>query len=154
MDWIVFIVLVVLAAASGAVFKPGAWYEGLHKPAWTPPDWAFPLVWTVLYVLIAWAGVLAWRAGASVALGFWAAQWGFNAAWSWLFFGRRRMDLALIDVGLLWLAVIGFMLAAWSASPLAALLFLPYLAWVSTAAALNFTVWRLNPGARADHRRL
>ncbi len=150
MTWFVFIVLVLASAASGAVFKPGAWYARLHKPSWTPPDWAFPVVWTVLYVLIAWAGVIVWKSqGAGPALGFWAAQWVFNTAWSWLFFGRRRMDLAFLDVALLWLSVLGFMIAAWPVSPFASLLFLPYLAWVTTAAALNATVWRLNPEARA-----
>lgn len=149
MDWIVFILLVIAAAASGAVFKPGAWYDALHKPSWTPPDWAFPVVWTLLYALIAWAGVLVWRAeGGALALAFWGGQWVFNTAWSWLFFGRRRMDLAFLDVSLLWLSVAGFSLAAWTVSPLASVLFLPYLAWVSIAACLNLAVWRRNPGAR------
>lgn len=148
-EWTVFIVLVLIAAASGGVFKPGAWYAGLHKPSWTPPDWAFPVVWAALYAAIAWAGVLVWQAeGGGLALIFWGAQWAFNTAWSWLFFGRRRMDLAFVDVTLLWLSVLGFIVTAWPVSPLAGVLFLPYLAWVSVAAALNGTVWRLNPEAR------
>jgi benzodiazapine receptor len=147
MDWVVFIILVFIAAASGAVFKPGDWYRSLDKPAWTPPDGAFPIVWTVLYVLIAWAGVLVWRAGEPLPLVLWGAQWVLNAAWSWLFFGLRRMNWGLIDVCLLWLTIAGFIVAAWPASPLASLLFLPYLAWVSAAAALNRAVLRLNPGS-------
>jgi len=147
--WVVFIALVLASAASGAVFTPGAWYAALRKPSWTPPDWAFPVVWAALYALIAWAGVLVWRAeGGAVALLFWGAQWVFNGAWSWLFFGRRRMGLAFVDVALLWLSVFGFMVFAWPVSPLASALFLPYLAWVSIAAALNRTVWRMNPDAR------
>jgi tryptophan-rich sensory protein len=147
MDWIVFIVLVLGAAASGAVFKPDAWYAGLDKPGWTPPDFVFPLVWGVLYVMIAWAGVLVWRSDAHhLALAMWGAQWVFNAGWSWLFFGRRRMDWAFVDVCLLWLSVLGFMLSAWPLSPLASLLFSPYLVWVTIAAALNRTVWKMNPG--------
>lgn len=148
MTWVVFIGLVLTGATSGAVFKPGAWYAALHKPRWTPPDWLFPLAWGVLYAAIAWAGVLIWKAeGFGIALAFWVAQWVFNTAWSWLFFGKRRMDLAFVDVSLLWLSVAGFMIAAWSVSPLAAVLFLPYLTWVTLAAALNLAVWRRNPGA-------
>ena len=106
------------------------------------------MVWGALYAAIVWAGVLVWRGeGPGLALAFWFAQWAFNTAWSWLFFGRRRMDLAFLDVCLLWLSVAGFAITAWSIAPLASLLFLPYLAWVTVAATLNLTVWRLNPGA-------
>ena len=153
MDWIVFIILVFVAAASGAVFKPGDWYRRLNKPGWTPRSGVFPIVWTVLYVLMAWAGVVVWRAGEPHLLALWGAQWVFNAAWSWLFFGLRRMEWALVDVCLLWLAIAGFIAAAWPASPLASALFLPYLAWVSAAAALNRSVLRLNPGYAANSPR-
>lgn len=146
MDWILFIALVLTAASTGGIFKPDAWYAGLKKPGWTPPDFAFPLVWGVLYAMIVWAGVLVWRSGApTLPLAFWAAQWLFNTAWSWLFFGRRRMDWAFVDVCLLWLSVLGFMVTAWSAAPLASLLFIPYLLWVTIAATLNRTVWVMNP---------
>ena len=144
----VFIGVVILAAASGAVFKPGPWYEELRKPGWTPPNWAFPVVWTILYIMIAYAGWNVWsKAGWSLPIVFWAVQIGLNAAWSWLFFGLRRMDLALADVGLLWLAIAGFIVTAWPVSPLAALLFVPYLAWVTTAGLLNRSVQQLNPEA-------
>lgn len=146
MDWAVFITLVLASASSGGFFKPGEWYDNLYKPSWTPPDWAFPLVWGFLYAGIAWAGVLVWQAdGGGVALAFWGAQWIFSTAWSWLFFGRRRMDLGFADVALLWMSVLAFIIAAWPLSRLAALLFLPYLGWVSIAASLNVAVWRRNP---------
>lgn len=148
MTWVVFIGLVLAGAFSGAAFKPGAWYESLHKPSWTPPDWLFPVAWGVLYAAIAWAGVLVWEAGGwSMALVFWGAQWAFNIAWSWLFFGRRRMDQAFLDVVLLWLSIVGFILCAWNVSTLASLLFVPYLIWVTIAASLNLAVWRRNPKA-------
>jgi len=141
----VFVLLVFLTACSGAVFKPGPWYEALNKPWWTPPGWAFPTVWTVLYIMIAYAGWDIWtKSGWSLAMVFWGVQLVLNAAWSGFFFGMRRMDLALVDVGLLWLAILGFTLAAWPVSQLAALLFVPYLIWVSTAALLNYSVLRLN----------
>ncbi|MEM8949477.1 MAG: TspO/MBR family protein [Pseudomonadota bacterium] len=146
----VFVVLVVITAVSGAVYKPGEWYDTLEKPSWTPPDWAFPVVWSILYLMIAVAGWLVWeKVGWSLAIVLWGAQLVLNATWSWLFFGRRRMDQAFIDVTLLWLCIAAFIIVAWPISTLAAVLFLPYLLWVTIAGALNRTVWRMNPEATA-----
>lgn len=143
---VVFIVLVVATASTGILFQPGAWYKGLSKPGWTPPNWLFGPVWSVLYLMIAVAGWLVWRIeGAGLAMLLWVAQLILNGIWSWLFFGRRRMDLAFVDVVALWLAIAGFILAAWPVSGMAALLFVPYLVWVSIAGALNRAVWRMNP---------
>jgi len=148
MIWLVFFGLVFVAASSGAVFKPGDWYDALQKPSWNPPNWVFPVVWTILYIMIAIAGVLVWRAeGFGVAMMFWGAQLVLNALWSALFFGMRRMDWAFYEVSFLWLCVVGFIVTAWPVSQTAALLFVPYLAWVTTAATLNRTVWRMNPEA-------
>ncbi len=139
---------VFLTACTGTIFKPGTWYDGLEKPSWTPPDWAFPVVWSILYLFIAIAGWLVWRqAGWSLALGLWIAQLVLNGAWSWLFFGLRRMDLAFLDVSLLWLCIASFIVIAWPISSTAAYLFMPYLLWVTTAGALNRAVWRMNPAA-------
>ena len=147
----VMILLVVLTAASGSIFKPGVWYDGLRKPVWTPPKLVFPVVWTVLYVMIVIAGWLVWRqAGWSLALLLWTVQLIPNALWSFLFFGRRRMDLALLDVIVLWCLVAGFILAAWPISIWASVLFVPYLIWLSMAAALNLTVLRMNPSMAAS----
>lgn len=144
----IFVVVVLAAASSGAIFKPGAWYENLRKPGWTPPNWAFPVVWSILYVMIGYAGWLVWTTvGWSLPMAFWALQMVVNALWSYFFFGRRRMDLALIDVAVLWLAVALFILTAWPVALLASVLFVPYLAWVTAAATLNHSVRRLNPGA-------
>ena len=83
------LICVFLAAASGAFFKPGEWYESLNKPGWTPPDWAFPVVWTILYIFIAFAGWVVLRdAPWSAAIVIWFVQIAVNGAWSWLFFGR------------------------------------------------------------------
>lgn len=142
---IAIIAIVFIAASSGAVFKPGEWYESLRKPSWTPPNWAFPVVWSLLYVGIAYAGWSIWTlSGWSLPLVFWSLQIVFNAAWSWLFFGLRRMDLALGDIAALWVSNLCFIVSAWPVSPTAALIFVPYLAWVSTAGVLNYTVLRLN----------
>lgn len=146
----VFLGLVAAAALFGAQFLPGPWYASLAKPAWNPPDWLFGPVWTVLYGMIAAAGWMAWRAGggwrgAALPLGLWLAQLVLNAAWSWLFFGVRRMDLALFEITLLWLLILACVLQFWRIRPLAGAMMLPYLAWVGFAAFLNFTIWRLNP---------
>ena len=145
---IVYALLVTAAAATGGIYKPGDWYEGLNKPGWTPPNWAFPVVWLVLYLMIGAAGWITWRlSGFSLATGLWLAQLALNAAWSWLFFGRKRMDLAFLDVIAMWLAIAGFIVAAWPISPTASLLFVPYLVWVTIAATLNKRMLDLNPDA-------
>jgi tryptophan-rich sensory protein len=139
------------AAASGAVFQPGEWYRGLRKPTWNPPDWLFPIAWAALYLMIAIAGWLVWRAagfsGAALALSLYVLQLALNAAWSWVFFGLKRMGWALAECGALWLAIAATILAFAPISGTAALLMLPYLVWVSFAAFLNFTLLRLNPEA-------
>lgn len=144
----VFIGLNLAAASSGGLFKPGAWYKRLRKPSWTPPNWAFPVVWGLLFSVNAWAGWLVWEtAGRSAlpALAVYTVSLMLNAAWSWLFFGQRRMAWALVDVVLLWLSLACVILLFWQIRPFAALLLLPYLGWVAIAATLNLTVWRMNP---------
>jgi len=137
--------LVIGTAASGAVFKPGPWYASLDKPGWTPPNWAFPVVWTILYVMIALAGWLIWQAaGFGTLFVIWLVQLACNAAWSWLFFGLRRMDLALADICIMIVLILVFVVLALPVSVAAGLLFVPYAAWVVLAAALNRAVWRLN----------
>lgn len=139
--------LVMATASSGAMFKPGTWYESLNRPRWTPPNWVFPLVWTVLYVMIGYAGWLAWKAGLKAALVAWTGQLVCNALWSYLFFGRREMRWAMVDVLLLQAFVLAFIGLSWRPLPLAALLFLPYAVWVTLAATLNWRMIRLNPAA-------
>lgn len=148
-----FIGVVFLAATSGGIFTPGDWYRDLNKPWWTPPDWVFPVVWTVLYVMIAIAGTLAWRAeGMGPAVFAWIVQIVLNAAWSWLMFGRRQIGMALADAGGMLIAIAAFMVLIWPSSPPAALLFVPYLAWVSTAFMLNLQVLRMNPDLQQSPR--
>ena len=145
-EFLAFGAIVFCAAATGGVFGPDEWYARLNKPSWTPPGWVFPVVWTVLYVMIAIAGWLVWSAqGLTLAMIVWAVQMVLNGLWSYLFFGLRRMDLALLDSGLLWLAIAGFIVLAYPISGTASLLFVPYLVWVTVAFVLNRTVWRMNP---------
>lgn len=141
----VFAGLVVVTAQFGATYQPGSWYQGLAKPAFTPPSWLFPIAWTTLYVMIGLAGYFAWKAdGLGAAVGVWLLQLILNAAWSYVMFGRHDIGLALADIAALWLSIAAFIWLTWNRSRIAAMLFVPYLAWVSFAAVLNFEVWRLN----------
>ncbi len=136
------------AAAIGARFLPDAWYRALKKPSWNPPDQVFGPVWTLLYLLMAAAAWLIWRkfgiAEAVVPLGFFILQLALNAGWSWLFFGRHEPRAAFIDLCLLWVTILITLILFLGRVALAGVLLLPYLAWVSFAGALNWTVWKLN----------
>jgi tryptophan-rich sensory protein len=144
-----FIGACLLAATTGATFRPGDWYEQLKKPSWRPPNWVFAPAWAVLYLTIAVSGWLVWRtagfAGAAAPLSIYLLQLGLNAAWSAIFFGMRRPDLAFVEIILLWLSIVATIAAFHPVNAAAAWLLLPYLAWVTFAAVLNFTVWRMNP---------
>ncbi len=142
---LVFLLITTLASSVASAFSPGVWYTDLIKPSWTPPDWVFGPVWSLLYLLIAVAGWLVWRSkGLGLSLFLWFLQLGLNAGWSYFMFGQNRIDQAMIDVSLLALVIAMFIIATWRVSRLAALLFVPYLAWVSFAAALNWSLLQLN----------
>lgn len=120
-------------------------YGGLARPEWAPPSWLFGPVWTVLYVLIAISGWLVWRrVGWGPALAAYVVQLVLNALWTPLFFGFGRYGLALVDIGLMWLAIGATVILFWRVSRPAAALLLPYWAWVTFATALNAAIWHLN----------
>jgi len=148
MDWLVFAVFLAtcaVAGSSGVLFKPGAWYRGLDKPSWTPPDIAFPLVWSVLYLLMAIAAArVATHDGSALALALWALQICLNTLWSGVFFGLHRMRTGAIVLLLLWVAVAATVTAFYRHDAIAAALMLPYLAWGSYALALNLSLLRRN----------
>jgi translocator protein len=140
-----FVAAVLTAAITGNYFRPGTWYANLDKPPWTPPGWLFGPAWACLYVAIAVAGWTIWQqAGLHIALAIWVIQLGVNAAWSWVMFGRREIGAAMLTLCCLWLLVAAFAIVSWSVSPSASQLFWPYLAWVTFAGALNFSIWRRN----------
>ena len=124
------------------------WYAGLAKPSWNPPNWIFGPVWSVLYASMAAAAWLVWRQNglraAVLPMTIFAVQLALNCAWSWLFFGWHSPGIAFVEIVLLWLAIATTVVIFWQRSLVAGLLLVPYLAWVSFAAVLNFTIWRLN----------
>ncbi len=125
-----------------------AWYATLAKPSFNPPDWVFGPVWTTLYIVMAAAAWLVWRAsgwaGASGSLSLFLLQLALNLAWSFIFFRFHQVGLALLDVLAMLAAIAAITFAFRRHSSLAAILLLPYLAWVTFAAVLNAAIWRLN----------
>ena len=145
-----FFALSFAAAAVGTRFTVaalGTWYAALRKPSWTPSGRAIGTVWTVLYALMAIAAWLVWReAGlAWLPLSLFVLQLVLNAAWSWLFFGRRDLKGALAEIVVLWVAILATAVSFWMVSPPAGLLLVPYLAWVAFAGNLNRILLRMNP---------
>lgn len=145
------LVLVLFAAfvpaVIGAAFPAPDYYADLRKPAWAPPPWLFGPVWTVLYALIGVAAWLVWRRdgpGTRPAIGLWGGQLVLNAAWTPIFFGLRAPGVALVEIGVLWIAIVVTTVAFFARRTAAGALLLPYLAWVTFATALNFEIWRLN----------
>jgi benzodiazapine receptor len=120
-----------LAAATGAAFPPGDWYERLAKPPWRPPNWLFGPAWAVLYMTIAVSGWLVWRTaglpGAVLPIAIYLVQLVLNAAWTPIFFGLHRPDLAFIEIVALWLSIVATMAAFHPVNAAAAWPLLPYL---------------------------
>ena len=137
------------AAAFGGRFSPGEWYSNLSKPSWTPPGYVFPPVWTFLYITMGTAAWLVWKkegfSGRAVApLTLFLVQLLLNAVWPWLFFGLHLPGLAFAELVLLWLVISVVLVTFFKQDTWAGALLVPYLLLVSFAAALNFSVWRLN----------
>lgn len=144
-NWSVFIIcelFVFLFVALGSKSnKVGSWYKKI-KPKITPPNFVFPIVWTILYFLIGVSLYLAWITGISrilIALVF-IFNLVLNNLWSYLFFYKKNPRAAFKEIFILWLSILSLILALWDISRLAALLQLPYLIWVSFASYLNYLI--------------
>ena len=139
------------AGGLGAIASARAadFYGQLAQPGWAPPAWLFAPVWTVLYFCMALAAWRVWRkrgfGGAPLALGLFVVQLIANALWTWLFFALRSGALATVEIVVLWLLIAATLARFWPIDRAAALLLVPYLAWVSYASALTVSLWRLNP---------
>jgi translocator protein len=139
----------LVAGAGMTMTELGPWYKSLKQPDWAPPDWAFGIIWTVIFALTAGAAVSGWRGApsqraAETLVGLFAFNGFLNLLWSFLFFKMHRPDWAVIEVGLLWLSILLLIIVTVRYAKTAALLLLPYLIWVGVAAALNYQVVMLN----------
>jgi len=149
MRLIVSIAVCLGAAGLGSLLTTSAlrpWYAGLNKPRWTPPNWLFGPVWTILYMAMAIAAWLVWgKVGLTAApMQLFLLQLLLNVTWSALFFRLRSPGLAFAEIVILWFAILATSIAFWRAVPVAGWLLLPYLIWVGYAAALNCSIWWLN----------
>jgi tryptophan-rich sensory protein len=128
----------------------GGWYETIAKPPWNPPNSVFGPVWTILFVLMGIAAWLVWQRegfkSAALSLSLFGGQLVLNVAWSWIFFGMRQPGWAFGEILILWLAIVATTISFFRDSITAGALLVPYLAWVSFASVLNFTIWKLNTG--------
>ncbi|MBF4560114.1 tryptophan-rich sensory protein [Pseudomonas sp. p50] len=147
MTFFIFLLACGAAACTGLLFKPGQWYESLVKPGFTPPNWLFPVAWSIIYLLLAWAGYrLSLIPGSQVVLALWAAQIALNTLWTPVFFGAHRIFAAMIILALLWLVVAAMVVMALRLDLITGLILFPYLVWLCVAAALNFSILRNNRG--------
>lgn len=150
---LVWFVVVLGVGVLGAIasIEAAAFYTQLMRPEWAPPPSVFGPVWTLLYAMMAVAAWLVWRRGgfaaARGALSLFLLQLAANGLWSWLFFAWKLGGVAFADIVLLWVLLVATIVAFWRQRPVAGALLVPYLLWVSFAAALNLSVWRLNPQA-------
>jgi benzodiazapine receptor len=129
----------------GLLTSPGEWYAGLAKPSFNPPAWLFGPVWIVLYVLIAVAGWRVWQRDRTCGpMKLWWVQLVLNFLWSPAFFAAHQPGVALVVILMMLAAILGFIAAAWRLDRVAALLFVPYAAWVTFASLLNGSIWMLN----------
>ncbi|MBS3820420.1 MAG: tryptophan-rich sensory protein [Planctomycetes bacterium] len=153
-DWLgggVLLLAAAFVAVSGSTVSAGAirgWYAGLDKPEWSPPNWVFGPVWTVLYLMMTVAAWLVWlrreKEAITGALAVYGLHLLFNAAWSPLFFGLRNPDAALVDAILLWATVAVNIAMFYHIRLLSGLLLVPVLLWVSFAVSLNAAIVALN----------
>ena len=143
---------VIAAGALGSLAtfpNLSGWYAGLKKPSFSPPNWIFGPVWTLLYLIMAWAFYRILRLppsmpGRSLAIVAFVVQLTLNASWSWAFFANHSPQRGLVVIVLLWLAIVVTMMSFWPLDVPAGVSFIPYLAWVSFATILNGATYRLN----------
>jgi len=153
MQWVSYAVtaaaLCVVGGVGARATDIGPWYRNLNKPSWNPPDWAFPVVWTTIYILIIASVGRAWNLADADSRLMVVVLTGinlvFNMLWSVLFFAMKKPLWAMVEVSGLWLSIAAMMVGFYSIDTLSALLLIPYIAWVSVAALLNLSIIRLNP---------
>jgi tryptophan-rich sensory protein len=140
---LLFLLIVAGVAASGVQFQPGAWYAQLQKPFWTPPNWLFPPVWSLLYLMIAVSGWLIFSGTNRTLKIYWVIQLVLNGLWSWLFFGRHLIGWGLFDISLMVVAIAVLLATSHKTSKAVWWLTLPYFLWVAYASTLNAGIYFL-----------
>ena len=143
------LIIVFIVGAIGSVATSPqipVWYATLARPAWAPPNWLFPVVWTILYILIGISLFLVWRKSleSKQALVVFAVQLGLNLLWSLVFFGLHSIVGGLVIILMLWMAILANIIVFYRISRWAGLILLPYLVWVSIASYLNYSIYLLN----------
>lgn len=150
-----FVIAIAVCQAAGligSIFtapKISAWYASLNKPSFSPPNWIFAPVWTILFILMGISLYLAWvklgeNRRAKTALIIFAVQLALNILWSFLFFGMQNPFFAFVEIIVLWIAILASIIAFWKVDKKAAYLMLPYILWVSFAAFLNYVIFAIN----------
>jgi tryptophan-rich sensory protein len=146
------IFICLFAGFIGSFFTTPAiptWYATLLKPSFAPPNWVFFPVWTALFIMMGISLFLVWKKGledktVKTAIYIFAGQLVLNALWSFAFFGLRSPLLGLMEIIILWMAILATIVTFKKLSRTAAYLLIPYILWVSFAAFLNYMIWRLN----------
>ena len=149
MDFLTFMIFFIacsVAASTGRLFPTGGWYTSLKKPIWNPPDWLFPIAWSILYIIIAYVGMRISKSANENphALALWVLQISFNTIWTPVFFGLQKIRLAMVFMLGLWGTVLAMVISYWYIDELAATLLIPYFLWISFAAVLNYRIMKLN----------
>ena len=151
---VAFVILCEIIGASGSIFTIAnipTWYANLVKPFFSPPNWVFAPVWTLLFLLMGIALYIIWESVEKkfkkirvLAISWFSVQFAFNVLWSYLFFGLRNPFLGFIGIILLWFSIIFTIIYFYRINKKAAYLLVPYLIWVSFASILNFSIMLLN----------
>lgn len=153
LNYLIIPLAVLAVSVIGSMFTGvgigSGWYSTIAKPEWTPPGSVIGTVWTTIFVLTAASALIAWNkakpdARARNAMIAYGVNGGLNLAWSYIFFARHWLGLAVFEAGLLGLSVVVIMVLVWKRSRVAALLLIPYAVWVSFATFLNYIIWRMN----------
>jgi tryptophan-rich sensory protein len=146
------IIICELAGIIGSIFTAKSvktWYLLLKKPVFNPPSWVFGPVWTTLYAMMGYSAYRIWAKGfartdVKIALAVFAIQLILNSLWSFIFFGKQDLALALVEIIVMWFFIGVTMILFYKIDKTSAMLLLPYLLWVSFASFLNYSLWRLN----------
>ena len=143
--FIIFFLTCCVAASTGSLFPTGDWYKSLKKPSWTPPNWLFPIAWTIFYTVLAYTGTrIAVLENNAIAIGFWALHISLNTLWTPVFFGLKKIKIGMFIMSLLWMSTLSLIISIFFIDVFTGWIILPYMFWVTYAAALNLSLLMKN----------